>query len=191
MQNADDFQTTKKGMRDLFDYIASSDDCSCCLGEAVALAEERRDDLFCLIGEFQEPLSNGVHSLMESTVRCLFVGNPEESVFYARLWDQISSNPLIESDEGKQFALLTVLLDPRLPYKKYDLVSMTNEEFAERRDRLESAINELVRLDCREFSQKTESASAFLHVIESFEDKADRAVLLSVLLLLRFDDDED
>ncbi len=149
-------------------------------------------------GEFEEAIDSfsndslvSVAGLMKSVIAMQLLRNPDVADFYNEIWRFIASNELLHDDEERAAALALLLLDNRLPYCKYDLLTLDEEAFSSAIDSIQPQVFELRRVLRRSFSQKTEEASALLSIIDSVDDdNVARVVLFSALLVEVRDESE-
>lgn len=121
---------------------------------------------------------------VSSSLSLLARPNPDVDVFYRRLWSTVSSNEMLADEREKIIALFFILVSQALPYFKLALTHMDEDEFKERREGLDAALDEVRHITLRDFSQATEEASALLGVVERQEDPRDRAVLMGAYILM-------
>ena len=108
--------------------------------------------------------------------------NLSERKFYERLWKALNDSSLYDTDAVRKQALGIAVTCPGMPYRQADVITMSDEEYADRQQSLSAALQDMVNMLNRRFAQKTQTASAILDIIEKQEDRTDRAVMLSVLL---------
>lgn len=104
--------------------------------------------------------------------------------YYEELWSMIPRSEYFSFRETVKVALLALIKSPAIPYIPFQLVTMDDEEFASRREKLENEIMLLERITNIKYLQFTQQASALIEVISPIEDKRDRAVLLAAVIRL-------
>lgn len=123
----------------------------------------------------------GVADYMTVVVQRLTYANYGEDEFYDRLCRSLFDDTVIEAD-ARPTALAVLLASPLLPYEHYDCLSMPDVKYDRRIDALGEPIERLLAIGRRLFAQRTERASAYLHVLDSVPSFEDRTVLLTVLM---------
>lgn len=106
----------------------------------------------------------------------------ESEEFYERLWEFISLSSLLSGSAERSFSLFMVLCDPRLPYIKLSMVSVSDDRFDELVDSHEDELRLLFYVSRYPFVKKTDEASAVLSIVNSCNEEDCRAVLLAYYL---------
>jgi len=146
-----------------------------------AYALDANDFLTQISNAFGLEETGRIRGLADATCQFILALNEPAPVFYSRLWRQINDNPLFQRESEKLIALGAALTIPGMPYKQGNTISMDDEEFVRRVQSLSHDSRDVLGMASRHFSQRTESASAVLELINSHADPRDRAVLGVVL----------
>lgn len=77
-----------------------------------------------------------------------------------KLYTVILKSPAPPSEDDERLAFLLCLINEMLPYEQIDVISISDEEYAERKGRMRDIIDK-TRFTERPFMQKTQKASAF------------------------------
>lgn len=119
-------------------------------------------------------------TLAESVIGSLVARNCEEGDFYAQLASFVFDSELLSGKIGERLVAFGIsLIDQRLPYRHYEVVTMDNRRFSQVSETWAEEIGEVRRIAHRPFLQKTEEASAVLDIIENLEGFDVRCVLLA------------
>lgn len=146
-------------------------------GKVVDKEDENAVDLFV---EHIEKYEKMIHGIIVRLVK----ENDSEKEFYQKLWDLIESDGLIDSGESEKiYAWIFVWKDKLIPYYKTEgTVKMSNDQFQDYIEKLDSKINKIRFLLNIDFVQKTERSSSIMKVIESCNTIEEKSVLLAILL---------
>lgn len=135
-----------------------------------------------LLKQYPSLLLETVPPYLFPAISNLIMKNYPEEEFYEKLRSIIFDSPVLASDSERQLAFLLAIMNELLPYEHVDVISMDEDEYSERKERLSKQLSKISHLANRPFSQKTENASALMDVIDPIEDKRDRAVLLAAVI---------
>lgn len=130
----------------------------------------------------QYPMLPNVVNMVASVVKRLMIEGPDKNRFYTALWEFLSSDSLMPTDEEKAIALLFLLDSYLIPYRQLPLLCMSEDDYKRHRDSLAFNIGVARHIMQRDFLQKTQEASAVLSIIESCESNEEKAVLMAVVL---------
>lgn len=124
-------------------------------------------------------------TLADAIFEKLLKDNLDENLFYSKLWNALSNNPMLDSDESIIFSIYYILIDARIPYYKLsDGVSMPNSRFAAISTAIQPDINKArFIMRTNRFSQRTSRASVLLELLDS-KTGAERIVLMAHILTL-------
>ena len=170
-------------LQEWFNSVSSADDSPTALAqlaEGNTIGERELAD--AMIAAYGIEAISPLAALVVNQLMFLESLNLDKQEFYTRLWKVLSDSVLYDTDAAKQQVLGIAITCPGMPYRQADVVTMSDEEYANRQQNLSKALREMTDMLNRRFAQKTETASAVLDVIDKQEDRADRAVMLSVLL---------
>ncbi len=109
-----------------------------------------------------------------------------EDEFYRRLWDFISSDPLLADLEARAAALFDCAMDSRIPYVYIDPaqpISMEDGEFRERIGALGTELRARLHycLNTR-FAETTQQAAVLVDLLDALPDRVTRAVAMSEVI---------
>ena len=110
---------------------------------------------------------------------------PEED-FYRKLWDYISTTPMLPTFESRVIAFFNVVIDKRLPYYKINrsaALSMNQEDFEANLSSIgEKNLGRMEYILSASFAQKTEQASLIVSILDSLKTFEERTVFLARLI---------
>lgn len=119
---------------------------------------------------------------MEGVVRSLVLMNDDTPVFYEKLYNSIFNSSIGFDEVQRQCCFFLASVSPLLPYEHVDVVSMNDDEYLARREANAEKIERITRLANRPFSQKTENASAVMDIVDSTDNRDDKAILFSAAI---------
>lgn len=131
----------------------------------------------------RQALGRQYRTLADGILYGLVYNNPESSMFYAKLWEQINTNPLFTNDDARVFALYDILLDGLVPYYHLNTdLNMSEEDVDKYFMTLLPKIKKARFIALIEFESKTERAFQFIELIDSVKDKKERTLLLAYII---------
>lgn len=124
-------------------------------------------------------------TLADAIFEKLLKDNLNENLFYSKLWNALTNNPMLDSDESIIFSIYYILIDARIPYYKLsDGVSMPNSRFATISNAIQPDINKArFIMRTNRFAQRTNRASVLLELLDS-KDGEERVVLMAHILTM-------
>lgn len=123
--------------------------------------------------------------VIDGILECLLKKNYQKEVFYKKLWEAISENPLLDSINIQVFAIYYIWIDVRIPYFELDPgIKMSGDEYREIRRKIIKKIQKARFILSVPVEQKTERASRLAALVDSLESEKERAVLMAQILLL-------
>lgn len=125
---------------------------------------------------------DAAYSYAEGAINSLVLLNEEKANFYSKLYEVIFNSAILCNERQKQSCFIVAAFNPNLPYEHFDVISMSDDEYLDRRKDNIDKIEKINRYSLRQFSQKTQCASVLLEVIESGKSREDKAILLAAVL---------
>lgn len=132
-----------------------------------------------------DKLKDEYGTLADAIFEKLLKENLAENHFYSKLWNALTNNPMLDSNESIIFSIYYILIDARIPYYKLsDGVSMPNSRFATISNAIQPDINKArFIMRTNRFAQRTNRASVLLELLDS-KDGEERVVLMAHILTL-------
>lgn len=123
-------------------------------------------------------------SLSKGVIDYLSNKGYEPKCYYKKLWDTISNLLCSASEVEKGVCLYAILRDQRTPYYQIEKgLYMENDQYRKTIDQIDSQLNKLRFVLNLANSQRTETASQILEILDELETKESKAVFLSQLIL--------
>lgn len=115
-----------------------------------------------------EKIREKILDVIKGHIDDLIEKNYKEDTFYKKATNYIFNDKNLSCDEGRILALCRLLLDPRIPYFKYeekDLCHMSEELFHKLMKELKRERQLIHHLKSRKFPERTMQASAILKIL--------------------------
>lgn len=133
------------------------------------------EDKYQFTSQYGKMLDGFLEALLRENLPCID--------FYKKLWEFISKDSLLVEKKQKAFALYYIWIDVRIPY--YQLqegIKMSNEDYQAYNRDLGETIKKARFILFAPTDQKTERASRLVDLLDTLDDKREKAVLMSHIL---------
>lgn len=108
------------------------------------------------------------------------------TVFYVELWAKITLREVFENEKAQIFALYYVWIDSRIPYFELpESICLEKEEYRQTIDKLRRKVQEARFILASDFEQWTQVSYLLVKVLDTVDDKKEKAVLLSCIMQIR------
>ncbi len=122
-------------------------------------------------------------TIVDALFEMILKENPPEDDFYTALWN-VLTNSIFGDEKARAFGLYWVLIDRRTPYFHLERgLRMADDQFKAAVRRVFQKAAKIRFILDSEFQQRSEEADLVLNVLDSVENREDRAALLAIMLL--------